>query len=168
MLNPLALSPAFKLDTMSSGEMLAAVAHEDIIQPHVSSLPGEFGQRDRPKKIHAVKQISDLLCENPCHVINHALNKLWVCYAFKLLVRYAFKLLAYLAKIGGAKAKWLSNFREISYCWPSSSGKSSVVSQTEFLSLHYPLFLRADASWFVPKCTTFKPVTSIWNSLTHS
>lgn len=75
MLNPFALSPAFKLDTMSCGELLAVVACEDVIQPHASSLPGELGQREMPKKFHAVKQVSDFLCENPCHALNHALNK---------------------------------------------------------------------------------------------
>lgn len=61
---------------MSCGEMLAIAACEDIVQLHASRLPGVLGQREMPKKFQAVKQISDLLCENPCHAINHALNKL--------------------------------------------------------------------------------------------
>lgn len=76
MLNPFTLSPAFKLDTMSCGELLAVVACEDVIQSHASSLPGPLALREMLKKFHAVKQISDLLCENPCHAINHASNKL--------------------------------------------------------------------------------------------
>lgn len=61
---------------MSCGEMLAIAACEDIVQLHACRLPGALGQREMPKKFQAVKQISDLLCENPCHAINHALNKL--------------------------------------------------------------------------------------------
>lgn len=57
MLNPFTLSPAFKLDTISCGEMLAVVAYEDVIQPHASSLPEELDQWEMPKKFHAVKQI---------------------------------------------------------------------------------------------------------------
>lgn len=76
MLNPFTLSPAFKLDTMSCGELLAVVACEDVIQPHASSLPEELGQREMLKKFHAVKKISDLLCQNLCHAINHASNNL--------------------------------------------------------------------------------------------
>lgn len=56
--------------------MLAIAACEDIVQLHACRLPGALGQREMPKKFQAVKQISDLLCENPCHAINHALNKL--------------------------------------------------------------------------------------------